>query len=186
VLPPVFPKRDDLADAGEGEADGGLPERASAQLGDVQRVGPSVEVGAAVAEQLELRACQNDVRYRSQQGAAVSTIYFFALDNRSARACSVFGYVGVAAFNSQGASEPLVLQRDSSKPSRTVLLRPGASSFFQLQAGNPTSQSAAASCERATTLHVTPPDERAYIAIEAHDFTSCGNHTVTTGAVQGQ
>lgn len=120
---------------------------------------------------------------RERQG---STIYFFALDNRSARACSVFGYVGVAAFNSQGASEPLVLQRDSSKPSRTVLLRPGASSFFQLQAGNPTNQSAAASCARATTLHVTPPDERAYIAIEAHDFTSCGNHTVTTGAVQGQ
>ena len=126
------------------------------------------------------------VRYRSQQGAAGSTIYFFSLDNRSARACSVFGYVGVAAFNSQGASEPLVLQRDSSKPSRTELLRPGASSFFQLQAGNPTNQSAAASCARATTLHVTPPDERAYMAIEAHDFTSCGNHTVATGAVHGQ
>jgi len=65
--------------------------------------------------------------------AAGSTYYRLELTNRSARACSLFGYPGVSAVTSRGAQIGSPAHRNPQHSSRLVVLRRGATATAIVQ-----------------------------------------------------
>lgn len=120
------------------------------------------------------RVGQLAVRQVSQHGAAGSIHLVFALRNRSARACSLYGYPGLGLLDASGSPLPTTVLRTTSPvvppvPERRVRLEPGRRVWFY--AGY--SDVSSTSCPTAAQLEVTPPNDYGHRTIPT-SIAPCG------------
>jgi hypothetical protein len=113
------------------------------------------------------------IAYSTEQGAAGSIDYEFTITNKGSAACSLYGYVGVAAYDESKKEVRIDPVRDNPPEPKMVVLAPGKIGYFGLQAGDN-----AGPCKTARSLHITPPDEKSFAEVPMEKFLVCGNGRV--------
>ena len=118
------------------------------------------------------------------QGAAGSRFGPLVLENRSRRACTLFGYIGGQLYDAAGRRIPTRIVRDPSRARHIVLLAPGNRAFAELHwPAIPTG--GARSCPRPRTFAVTPPDERTQLRVRWTAGWVCGHGRIEVRPVRG-
>ncbi|MGI5325346.1 DUF4232 domain-containing protein [Actinomadura nitritigenes] len=130
--------------------------------------------------------CRTDalkVRISTAGPAAGQRFAFLTLTNASGSACHVRGYVGMLLLTASDHPIPTNLERLSPPGPQTVVLRPGGSAHARLQwtivpgAREP----AHGACAPTPGLAwITPPDERAHLAVAWNQGVVCGGGHVST------
>ncbi|HEU5024286.1 MAG TPA: DUF4232 domain-containing protein [Spirillospora sp.] len=130
--------------------------------------------------------CRTDglkVRISTAGPAAGQRFAFLTLTNTSGAACHVRGYVGMLLLTASDHPIRTNLERLSPPGPQTVVLRPGGSAYARLQwtvvpgAREP----AHGACAPTPGLAwITPPDERAHLAVAWNQGVVCGGGHVST------
>jgi Protein of unknown function (DUF4232) len=115
------------------------------------------------------RTAQLHLRMVQAEGAMGHRYLTYAFGNRSAVACTMSGFPVVHLLDAHGGVLPTVLRHTyvDTGPVRRVLLRPGASAFFTLAEVVFPEVGDRQPCPVATTLAVTPPQQRQALTIPA-------------------
>jgi hypothetical protein len=119
------------------------------------------------------------------QGAAGSRFGPLVLVNRSARRCTLRGFVGGRLLGGDGHRLATRIVRDRSTPVRTVLVAPGGVAVSEIHWSTIPS-GGATSCPTPRTLAVTPPDERTTLPVSWHAGPVCDGGRIDVRALRAQ
>ena len=134
--------------------------KASAATGSTAASTPPSTVTAAATTPARCLVSHLALAQPTMNGAAGSIGLRFTFTNRSATACTLFGYPGMGRLSTERHVIPTTVTRGTStvvppEPVRTVLLAPGGhASFFAGYSDVP----GGAACPRSAYLEVTPPN----------------------------
>ncbi|KAB2386099.1 DUF4232 domain-containing protein [Actinomadura montaniterrae] len=138
--------------------------------------GPSQASGRCRTDELK-------VRISTAGPAAGQRFAFLTLTNTSGSACHVRGYVGMLLLTASDHPIKTNLERLSPPGPQTVVLRPGGSAYARLQwtvvpgAREPVHGACAPT---PGLVWITPPDERAHLAVAWNQGVVCGGGHVST------
>jgi hypothetical protein len=106
------------------------------------------------------------------------------LVNRSARTCTVRGYVGGQLYGVTGKLSTRVV-RDHSRPVATVTLAPGRAAVSDIR-WSAIPAGTASSCPQPRSFSVTPPDEVATLRVSWHGGQVCGGGELDVRPLRAQ
>jgi hypothetical protein len=136
-------------------------------------------------------ACRSDqlqLRTGRTEGAAGHRYVTYGLRNRSAVACTMFGFPGVQLLDAHGAVLPTVLRHGElgTGPAVRVLLRPGGWGYFVVEEGVIPYNTDVQPCPAAATIAVTPPQQRHALTVPTALAPCGGRLTVSPVGPSGE
>lgn len=124
----------------------------------------------------------------STAGPAAGQRYaFLTLTNTSGSACHVRGYVGMLLLTASDHPIPTNLERLSPPGPQTIVLRPGGSAHARLHwtvVPGPGEPAHGACAPTPALAWITPPDERAHLAVAWNQGVVCNSGHISTTPLQ--